>query len=86
MSTEEAKPVTETPAAEPTPAATEAVEAPKPDETKPAEETPAATTEPAAEASAEGAKEEAKPVEPKDAGHLHYHAPGNFLKYVSFVT
>jgi hypothetical protein len=74
-------PVTETPAApavDSTPAVTDtpAVDAPKVDET------PAvASTEPTTEAPVEAAAtEESKPVEPKESGHVLYHAPGNFLK------
>jgi hypothetical protein len=80
-------PVTETPAApavDSTPVITDATaapELPKVTETKPLDtaaitEAPAASTETPVEASAE----ETKTVEPKESGHILYHAPGNFLK------
>jgi hypothetical protein len=91
MSTEEAKPVVETPtipAAEPAPATTEtaAVSEPVVAE-KPAEAaaTPAVADEPEASTTAtaaapvEAKTEEKLPAEPKYEGNLAY-KPGNFLK------
>lgn len=77
-------PVTETPVApavDSTPVVADAPELPQVAETKPLDtsaitEAPVASTETPVEA----ATEETKTVEPKESGHILYHAPGNFLK------
>lgn len=73
------------PAVDATPAVTDATAAPVITDAVP--EVPAKTEETkteepiaATEATTEAATEEAKPVEPKESGHILYHAPGNFLK------